>query len=253
VVFGTLAMLLGPMLGDAAAQVITHEVNGRPYTYDFKRQSALAQRSSAKNIPWDEPGKIRGVPGVDDRRGTSLPPALTTRASKPVAMGQPRTRTSSRQKRDGQSGEAAQSETAEVPVRTPDDALRRKHLETDPAVDRAQGFHQPADGTPATGKDTPSTRNDEAEIRAKIISDSAAKALAYEQRRLALERSRDRRAPYSEARSSPVLPETEQDPATTGTLASGTPARAEPVLAPETRANADRKGGICRLLFFGAC
>src|SRR5215212_310036 len=112
---------------------------------------------------------------------------------------------------------------------------------------RARCLQQPTVTSPPFAKDTLSA--DEAEIRAKIIADSAAKALAEEQRRLALEKSRDRRAPYSEARSSSVLPVTEQDPATTGTLASGTPGRAEPVLAPEPRASTDHKGGICRLLF----
>ena len=232
-------MLAPPMLGEAAAQTITHEVNGRPYTYDFKR-------SGAKNIPWDEPGKIYGVPGVDDRRGTSLPAALSRTARKPVAAGLARTRTPA-----GQSGDAAQHDKAEVRVRTPDLPFSGKQVETLPATDRAQGLQQPAVTSPPFAKDTLSA--DEAEIRAKIIADSAAKALAEEQRRLALEKSRDRRAPYSEARSSSVLPVTEQDPATTGTLASGTLGRAEPVLAPETRASTDRKGGICRLLFFGAC
>src|SRR5215212_7721322 len=96
------------MLGEAAAQTITHEVNRRPYTYDFKR-------SGAKNIPWDEPGKIYGVPGVDDRRGTSLPAALTTTARKPVTAGQMRTRTPA-----AQGSDAAQHDKAEVRVRTPD-------------------------------------------------------------------------------------------------------------------------------------
>jgi hypothetical protein len=230
--------MLASMPRDAAAQTITHEVNGRPYTYDFKR-------SGAKNLPWDEPGKIYGVPGVDDRRGTSLPAALTTTARKPVAAGQTRVRIPV-----GQGSDAAQHDKAEVRVSTRDLPLPGKR-ETLPATDRAQG-HQPAVTSPSLGKDALSA--DEAEIRAKIIADSAAKALAEEQRRLAVEKSRDRRAPYSEARSSSALPVvTGPDPATTGTIASATPDRDEPVLAPEPRASTDRKGGICRLLFFGAC
>jgi hypothetical protein len=252
VVLGALAMLLGPMLGNAAAQTITHDVNGRPYTYDFKRQgqgqSALAQRSSSKNIPWDEPGKISGVPGVDDRRGTNLPPALTTAARKPAATDQLRTPTATRERQDRHSGGAAQSEKVEVRAKTSDDAFWPKHLETNPAVQRAQGFHQPVVRSPAA-KDTLSTQNDGADIRAKVIAESAAKALAEEQRRLALEKSRDRQTPYLEARSSPVLSEAEQGPATTGTIAAGVPGPAEPALAPASRAST----GICRLLFFGAC
>src|SRR5215212_6909716 len=129
------------MLGEAAAQTITHEVNRRPYTYDFKR-------SGAKYIPWDEPGKIYGVPGVDDRRGTSLPAALSSTARKPVAAGLARTRTPR-----GQSSDAAQYDKAEVRVRTPDLPLSAQQVETLPAMDRARGLHQPAVASPQLGKD----------------------------------------------------------------------------------------------------
>ena len=91
---GAATLLLSGLLGEALAQTIQHEVNGQPRTFDFKqgapapsasgqsiatplprrqRPSAAGLPRGPKNIPWDEPGKISGVPGVQENAATNLP------------------------------------------------------------------------------------------------------------------------------------------------------------------------------------
>jgi hypothetical protein len=97
---------------------------------------------------------------------------------------------------------------------------------------------------------SPAPQLDEAEVRAKIIAEVAAKALSEEQRRLALEKSRDRRSRHLEPASPPAPSMAEQHPASTGSTGAAKTGT-ELSLDPSPQSNPNREGGICRTLFFG--
>jgi len=293
-------LLLAATLGSAAAQTIRHEVNGRAHTYEFKQpvQDGVPpdrRRSPAKgagksralmaelprgtkNIPWDEPGRGGGLPGVHKNDRTSLP-VRPRRAKRPLSAERSRA--------------VSGVEGAEVPVG------KRAGTETEIPKSRVEG----ADDPPLSGHQMDATgaailmrghtlaprqedaldegrakaRADEAEARAKMIAEARDRALAQEQRRLEIERKRDRARPQEPLSapdpSNPALPPLlQQEPASTGSIGAGrashtaamsggdpngaqTPAGGAPLPVDPTSAPSGSptwKDGVCRLLFFGA-
>jgi hypothetical protein len=243
-------MLFPAMLDGAAAQTITHEVNGRPAKFDFKPQgqSGPARAQHA-------PGIISGVPGVDDNRGTHLPSARPAPARNPVPFDRgltpappvTRAQTAPPTTPSPARGNPPSKEKPRVPVRAPEAA----HLREPSRVDHSETPRpRTPEALPARTLPPPST--EDAEIRAKIIAEMAAKALAEEQRRLALERARDRRGRHAEPDSSPA-PVAERVPDTTGTTGAGVAGAADPASNALVQPSSNKTGVICRWLFFGAC
>ena len=290
--FGAATLLLSGLLGEASAQTIQHEVNGQPRTFDFRQgapaTSAARQPIAAplprrqqpagaglprgpKNIPWDEPGKISGVPGVQENAATNLP------AVRGTAARARRARTEARVE------EAAGSMPQPVESHRPDGAAEARIRQGQPAAlttpEAAETLK--ATAAPVPRRDSPDNAptpaeaarlREEAEAKARIIADARARALAEEQRRLDLERSKDRHArrldqpPAGEATGRPAAPP-QPDPAATGTIAASRPSgRAEPLgarpdeapssatalMSTETPpATSSWKDGLCRKVFFG--
>ena len=286
-------LLLSGLLGEALAQTIQHEVNGQPRTFDFKqgapapsasgqsiatplprrqRPSAAGLPRGPKNIPWDEPGKISGVPGVQENAATNLP-GVRGKASRAQ-----RARTEARVE------EGAGSASQAVESRRPDGGVdaRIRQGQSDPLTppEAAETFKPAA--APIPRRDSPDNAptpaeaarlREEAEAKARIIADARARALAEEQRRLDLERSKDRHArrpdqqSAGEATARPAAP-AQPDPPSTGTIPASRPsARGEPPLgtrpdeAPSSTtalmstetppATSSWKDGLCRKVFFG--
>jgi hypothetical protein len=269
------AMLLVAMVGEAAAQTISHDVNGRAYTYDFKRQAQASLPSEGqarptptkgspkprpsgtelprgpRNIPWDEPGKILGVPGVDDNPATNLSIARSNAAKKPASARQVRVQAPSGRDHVSERREAAPEGGALLNAKAPDDALSRNPRGVTPKTNQTQGPSEVIPDSPPAIERSPAPQLDEAEVRAKIIAEAAAKALSEEQRRLALERSRDRRSRHLEPASSSAPSLTEQHPASTGSTGAAKATDTELSLDPSPQSNPNREGGVCRTLFFG--
>jgi hypothetical protein len=275
------------LLAEALAQTIRHEVNGQTRTFDFKQGGSAGEQSIAtplprrqrpagtelprgpRNIPWDEPGKISGVPGVQENTATSLPGTRAT-ASRPRRV---RTEAKVAPVEEGAGGAPQRVE----PLRPDGGADARIRygqpdaLKAPDALPTAEAF-KPAPAPRRDGIDSAAAsaeaarQREEAEAKARIIADATARALAEEQRRLDLERSRDRHARRLESQSAgeatarPAAP-AQPDPPATGTIAGSRSAgRAEPALGarPEEPALADTpaatsswKDRLCRKLFFG--
>jgi hypothetical protein len=248
----------------AAAQSISYEQNGRLQTYEFKPQQGEATtggrltaakpnvRSNrpaalsrgSKNIPWDEPGKISGVPGVLENSATNLP-------ARPA-------RTSSRYTHKGTARAAQQ--TGSIGSGEPDKSARHES-DTGPetsnwphasqaAVEPHEG-HVRAHGSAAESLQAESTKAPDAaaEARAEIIARFRAKALAEEQRRLDVEKNRDRHARPGEP-SPAALGNAEQrhaqaDPDYTGAITSA------PRSSAARSGKSGLKDGVCRMFFFG--
>jgi hypothetical protein len=256
------------LVGAADAQTIRYDDGGRARTYEFnpgqqgvaegatnprRRQRASTKRGSVdlprgpRNIPWDEPGKISGVPGVLENSATSLPEKRAARPVRPkhnggssnkVLMGAAETESKPRARR-------------EPPPQLPDASAKA------PSYGSGQkdigSAARPIAPTSNAQADNAKTEDHHGEPRAQLIEKLRASAWAEEQRRLEAERSRDRRAPSSgprpsiegnkdTARTIRVQP----DPDHTGTV---TAAPQEGTAAPEQPGWMRR---MCRMVFFGA-
>jgi hypothetical protein len=246
---------------------------------DAKAQQAVATPqagSSApakKNIPWDEPGKRAGVPGIDEHSGAKAPPRGGRRADRgrrapeaPVtgtAEQAPNAQTRAEQPRPSRDAGARAEADGEQRSRTAEeDRAERRRLEEE-ARAKAEG-------------EARARAEAEAEARARMIAQMRAKALAEEQRRLETEKSRDRFAPRPEPQpggeprsaSSALAPAAEaaqarasdpvhggsaepkpahEPPASTGSIGAAqqpTPPEADPSGASWTQR-------VCKLFFFG--
>jgi hypothetical protein len=287
----TLPFAMG--LGGAGAQSIRHEVNGQAYTYDFKQQrsaagpdavvaqaprkprSRAAEPSRGQGIPWDEPGKISGVPGVLENTATSLPVQRAGRASSDAR----RTRAArvapdaqnpaDAKEKEGQTPDAPSPHRAEPGA----DAHVRPSQTAEPVRPApAQAPRQGPLQDAAAAADVAKARSDEAEARARIIAEAKARALAEEQRRIEIERSKDRhvrRAEPPAPAAASAGPESPADPASTGAItasrkpapdAAGAKASDAPVsrtadLSQSAETTPEQpsswKSSVCRTLFFG--
>jgi hypothetical protein len=253
-------------IGDAAAQSIRYEKDGRPQTYEFKpqpgeatpgdrtaatRQNARSNRPTPgglpggrKNIPWDEPGKFSGVPGVFENSATSLPARHGTKPARHTQKGAAQTRSAGAGEQEPTRSRLGQAD------KEPDSNSRTHagQLDADASGVPAAGIRSPGEGQQA---ETPKA-DVAAETRAKVIEQFRARALAEEQRRLDIEKNRDRRARAGE--SSPAGPENgnaeqqqqvQADPDYTGTVT------AAPSNAAARSEKSGLKGGVCRMVFFG--
>jgi hypothetical protein len=173
-------LTLFAFVSGSAAQTIRYEQGGRLETYDFKSGQRRDLPRGPTNIPWDEPGKITGVPGVLEKPSTSL------QEKRNVQRVRPRKRDDASDRRlgaDAKHQSRVRAGRAEVRHRT----LKARSKGQDHVGGRDMGSpHQPA------GKQHTASAANEAEARAKIIAHFRANALAQEQRRLEAERSRDR-------------------------------------------------------------
>jgi hypothetical protein len=255
------------LVGATAAQTIRYEEGGRARTYEFnpgqqapaedaanprKRQRASTKPASGelprgpRNIPWDEPGKISGVPGVLENSATSLPDKRAPRHARPKHNGSASNKvltsaeTEPKPRARREPAPQLPDAGAQAPARSPG------------STDIEQGARPPA-STSNGHVETAKTEDHSAGARAQLIEKLRASAWAEEQRRLEAERSRDRRAPGSGLRpSTEGNKETartirvQPDPDHTGTLRA----------APEDSAAAPEQPGwtrrMCRMLFFGA-
>jgi hypothetical protein len=260
----TLAVLA--MLGGAVAQ--SDGSDGRPYRGNPQpqpvaeassvEQNAATEQPAARrrpartelprglrNIPWDEPGKVSGVPGVMENSATDLP---TTGGARTVR------KTESRRPRAAERTAPKVEEPAAARVR-PERVVRRPDIGT-----KALSYTATGDEETSVPRKVPvqvirvspeppahSARAEaavaapDAEARAKLIEQFRAKALAEERRRLEAEQSRDRHA-----RAQAAQPRSKSDPEVTGAVTA----------APETAASEQQKTsglkqGVCRMLFFG--
>lgn len=287
------SFLLAAALGHAQAQTIRHEVDGRAHTYEFKQSTSDGRRTPTKaqasgkgraitaelprgpkNLPWDEPGKISGLPGVQENERTSLPIR-----SKRRGHGEPRAASiiervdvPVRKRAGTESGSLLSPlEGADAPP------IRRlpRNVAEDPVQTQGQTLAPRQEGALDDGRTK--ARADEAEARAKMIAEARDRALAQEQKRLDLERRRDRARP-SEPLSASLpshqsTPQPQQEPASTGSIATGRTGHAAAAIGGDqsgAQTQADRtalnpaatppalpgtptwKDGVCRLLFFGA-
>lgn len=289
--------LLFAMICDAAAQTIRHDVNGQTQTYDFKQQgSAKAPKGQAtssprqqrplaaelprgpKNIPWDEPGKISGVPGVLENSSTDLPnrraaaknpsPSRRARAETHIAPA------------EAEPPKQGPARIESSPRRRSEDGGEAQVRNSPPGVAKPAPSPAPRRETPDEGTSTPEmakARSDDAEARAKIIAEATARARAEEQRRLELERSKDRHArrvepqATGEATVRPGETPSQPDPASTGAIGmlrkphhTDQPPASNPgdvqstqptafVASDEARsASSSWKDRVCKTLFFGA-
>jgi hypothetical protein len=265
------ATLMGfAAIGGAAAQSIRYEKDGRPQTYEFKpqpgeatpgdrtaatRQNARSNRPTPgglpggrKNIPWDEPGKFSGVPGVFENSATSLPARHGTKPARHTQKGAAQTRSAG-------AGEQEQTRSRLGQADKEPDGNSRTHAsppDAEPNGIPAAGVRShghPGDGQQA---ETAKAADIAAETRAKVIEQFRARALAEEQRRLDIEKNRNRRARPGEASAAELgngNPEQQRqvqaDPDYTGTVTTA------PSNAAARSEKSGLKGGVCRMLFFG--
>lgn len=254
------AMLFLAALGDAAAQTVGYDIMRQGHasvSSEGRRPQARTEGSSrhrtsraelprgSKNIFRDEPGKIIGVPGVDDNPATDLPATRFTHTKKHSNR---RARAHSTRLPVAENRELTSPQRG-APLTGEDASETVGQRSTGPETTRTPDPSVGSQKSPRGIERYPSAQADDAEVRAKIIADLAAKALAEEQQRLALERSRDRRSQLK--RSSPSAPPfPEHDPATTAASIAGENAREAPLNSPP-RSRSDGVAGVCRLLFFG--
>ncbi len=253
------------LVGAAAAQTIRYEEGGRARTYEFKpgQQGAAQeaanprkrQRASTKpasgdlprgprNIPWDEPGTISGVPGVLENSATSLPEKRAPRVARPKHNGG----SSSKVVTGAAEMEPKPRGRREPPPQLPD-ASAKALVHSPGQKDIEQGAAPTRNGQAETAR----TEDHNAEARAQLIEKLRASAWAEEQRRLEAERSRDRRAlssgprPSVEANTETARPiGVQPDPDHTGTLTA---------LSQGGAVAAEQPGWMrrmCRMVFFGA-
>ena len=255
---------------DAAAQRITHEVGGKQHTYEFNQRNDQGARSERqpgrkksqapwkpqyapplargpKNIPWDEPGRNAGVPGLD-KNPRSLSASRAASREHPSgrgpvqADGRPESRDDSGIQASVERPPRGEFVTGDAPTAT---APRGGALERDHIGATAPNSHEAGRIREQAGVAKPQDAN--AEKHAEIIAEARSRASAEEQRRLERERSRDRHERPAEPRprvdgTGPVALDP-ADPATTGAIA---PRAAQP--APARPA---WRSGICRAILFG--
>jgi len=207
-----------------SAQTIRYEQNGRQETYDLKSGKHSQLSRERTKIPWDEPGKISGVPGVLENRATDLPEKRKARATLTHRGRTPSPTTSVATKQRPQIAKPA--------------SRKPKHSTPEGAEEAVVAVSP----TPPE----PPTLNAEygREAQAKMIAQFKARALAEEQRRFEVERNTDRHArvqlaPERQADRSPAIQ-------TTAGPDYGIPSVTD---AHPTRPR--WKQSICRLLFFG--
>jgi hypothetical protein len=203
-----------------------------------------------KNIPWDEPGKRSGVPGVNENSATDLPADRTARAPRKAEKRPVRAAVVSVPKADEP---APARPHAEMPARKPDipgTALGYAASETqhdDPRkvpvqVIRVAPQPQPASQSARAETAQPAPDPLATEARAKLIEQFRAKALADEQRRLQAEQSKDRHARRTDQAAQP---RSKGDPEVTGAVT------AAPDASPAAeQTTSGLKQGVCRLLLF---
>jgi hypothetical protein len=262
---GVAAVAVLGTLGAAAAQSDGND--GRPYR-EFKAQAATeapaadqaaasepsAARSrpvrtelprGAKNIPWDEPGKLSGVPGVLENSETDLP-ATHARAARKA------------ERRRARAAEtAATVEDVAAPRAQPERSVRRhdppahalsyaptQQDDNEPRKVPVQIIRVSPEAHPQAARADAQDATDAAaaQARAKLIEQFRAKALAEEKRRLEAEQSRDRFARRADAAAPP---RSKSDPDITGAVT--TAPEAEP--APQQKTSGLMQG-MCRMLFF---
>jgi hypothetical protein len=231
-------LTLFAFVSGSAAQTIRYEQGGRLETYDFKSGQRSDLPRGPTNIPWDEPGKVTGVPGVLEKPATSL------RGKRNVQRVRPRKKDDASDRRSGDEAKhqsRVRAGRAEVRDRT----LKARSNGQGHVGGRDMGSpHQPP-----SKQQTASAAN-EAEARAKIIEQFRANALAQEQRRLEAERSGDRHLggmpPIIEVQSEQAgAIEIRPDPGQTSGVFTGqsdsTPRSNRP----------SWKRSVCRMLLFG--
>ena len=277
---GVAAFAVLAMLGGAAAQSDggdgrpSRQIKTAPATEAPAVEGASAERSAApahssaaeqpaprskaartelprgpKNIPWDEPGKRSGVPGVMENSATDLPATRAAHApgktekrpvravAVPVPKAEEAAPARARAERSGQKHDIpakalgyAATEQQEEPRKVPVEVIRVA----------------PQPPSQSARTETPQSTSDPvaAETRAKLIEQFRAKALAEEQRRMQAEQSRDRHARRADQTAQP---RSKGDPEITGAVTAAPDADAELAAQPKT---SGLKQGVCRLLLF---
>lgn len=267
----TLAVLA--MLGGAAAQSDGSDGRpymGRPQPQPLAEAPAVEQRTAAeqpaprsrrartelsrgaKNIPWDEPGKLSGVPGVMENSATDLPSAHSDRPARKAEKRRVRTAAEPPPRVEHPAPARARPERSAQRPDLPADALgytaTRQEDSSEPRKVPVEVIRVPAQPPQAAGAraETPQPASDAAaaEARARLIEQFRAKALAEEQHRLQAEQSRDRHA----RRADPVQtaqPRAKGDPEVTGAVTTAS----ETSSVPEQKTSG-LKQGVCRMLLF---
>jgi hypothetical protein len=260
---GTAALTLFALAGGTSAQTIRYEEGGRQQTYDFTSGQQASTREGAnarkrerstrptrgdlprgpKNIPWDEPGKISGVPGVLENSATSLPEKSSLRRARRKENRGPKVLTGSETEHKLQARQEPPPQPPDASAKAPSHGPGQK--------DFGEPGGRPTALTSNAQTDTARAEDHNAETRAKLIEKPRASAWAEEQRRLEAEKSRDRHAPSSVPR-----------PTNESTKEAGRATRIQPdpdhtgaVTAAQDTARPERSGwmrGACRMLFFGA-
>ena len=253
------ALLLVGLATGAAAQTIQSDGAGQPRTFEFTSAGKIveagdksARRSGGrraarsgpelprgpKNIPWDEPGKVSGVPGVLDNPATDLP-QRSARPRRQHAVRSP-------------AAEPHEAPASPAQAAVPHSAAQKDAGTATPVVTQSLPRRDP-DGPAVSSSATEESVKaaaEEAEARARVIERLKAAALAEEQRRLEAEKSRDRFRRGSGPRPSDLsqasAPQRAPEPDHTGTVA------AAPEIAPAAKTGGwvDR---VCRLILFGGC
>ena len=272
---------------DAAAQRITHERDGRNYTYDFSQQSqstaslegqhgrrktrvpwkppqyARPLARGPKNIPWDEPGRNEGVPGLG---GSSRSLSLSSAAPQRHPSGRGSVRADGAPVRSEEPGDRDVKPSAESGPRSQEPAGEARSYRGMETVGRDHIDGSATSGVRASRADelpdASKAQGAAPEERAKTIAEAKLRALAEEQRRLEREKSRDRHARQSGPRSSSHNAKASSrdltDPDTTGAIA-GSPMSADTdgsktattTLAQPVPAGRVWKHGVCRAILFG--